>query len=376
MEKSKEKKPNKFHLFKHYLHNEENDISYRGPLSYRHFRIIAWVLMVCMALSILFGVFHKFKSECGYDVAADVLNTFGSLALPLFLIANFSFIMRNHKNIKKILMFYGFAALGMMVVAYGFLFRYYFSIMTRYRSENYELAKDLIELIINKNINKYVFLNVFIDLFLCSLCFTFLTYQPKKYFQGKKIILFRLLVIIPILYELGCVYIKLHTITSESFMIPWYVFPLLTTKPPMLLLAFLVLTIIIAIRKNIYLKKTNSTEEQYEKFLQTNANSLHFSILTIIVLLFTVIIDVIVFAIVTDSISQSMGVEFELISSPVLKSGLGQTLPVIFIFPLIFLFSYSKDYKDNIIDKFIPLCGVGLCLYVVVEAIVQFVATL
>ena len=375
MEESK-KKQNKFHLFKHHLHNEENDIKYRGPLSYRHLRIIAWVCMIFMALSILFSVFYKIKHLEGYDIAQQIFNFLGSLALPLFLIANFSFIMRNKKNLKKVILFYGLAALGMMFVAYAFLFRYYFTVMTRYKPDTFELAKDLLEMIINNNVNKYVFLNVFIDLFLCSLAFTFLTYQPKKYFQGKKVIIFRLFALLPVAYELACIYIKLHIITSDTFFIPWYIFPLLTTKPPMLLLGFLILTILLAIRKHLYIKKNNCGEDQYEKFLQTNANSLHFSFMTVAVLLLVVVLDLIVFSIVTNSIAMKTGYELEEVSKMVVKSGLGETVPVILIFPLIFLFSYSKEYKDNIIDKLIPVGGIGLCVLVVMETIVQFVATL
>ena len=376
MEETQKKQKNKFHIFKHHLHNEENDIKYRGPLSYRHLRIIAWVCMMFMALSIVFTIFAKIKSSDSLSVTSSVFQLIGNLALPLFLIANFSFIMRNRKNIKRLLIFYGCAAGGMMFVAYAFAFRYFFSILTRYDSSNYDLAKVAVEILLNRYINKFVFLNVFIDLLLCTLCFAFLTYYPKKYFQGKKIIIFRLFVLFPIIYELGCVYLKLHIITSEEFMIPWYIFPLLTTKPPMLLLAFLLLTVLVAVRKKIYLKHNNNDEEKYEKFLKTNANSLHFSLMTMATLLVSIIVDIIVFAIVSYHISGTTVYELEETMEYVSKSGLGSTIPVLIIFPLIFLFSYSREYNDKIIDKIVPAAGVALCIYAVVESLVQFIATL
>ena len=375
MEKSEQKKKNKFHLFKHHLHNESNDIKYHGPLSYRHMRIIAWVCMMFMALSIIFSVFAKTKSSDGLKTTSDVFSSIGSLALPLFLIANFSFIMRNRANLKRVILFYTFAALGMMFVAYCFAFRYYFTFFTRYDAENFVLAEALLEGVLNMYVNKFVFLNVFIDLLLCSVSFAFLTYEPKHYFVGKKRIIFRLFVIFPIAYELACVYFKLHIITSDTFSIPWYLFPLLTTKPPMLLLAFLILTIVVAIRKKIYLKKNNYNEEQYERFLKTNANSLHFSLMIIVILLFAVIVDIIVYAIVTGSIANSLGISIDEASNAVARSGLGSTIPVIIIFPLIFLFSYSKEYEDKIIDKIIPMCGVALCIYAVLESFIQLIST-
>jgi len=376
MEQTEKKQKNKFHIFKHHLHNEENDIKYRGPLSYRHLRIIAWVCMMFMALSTVFSVFAKINHSDSLSVTSSVFQTIGQLALPLFLIANFSFIMRHRNNLKKLIVFYGLVALGMMAVAYLFVFRYCFSILTHYNWDNFEFVEDLLSGVLNMYMNKFIFLNVFIDLFLCSLCFAFLTYKPKKYFQGKKIIIFRLFVIFPIIYELGCVYLKLHVLTADEFMIPWYIFPLLTTKPPMLLLGFLILTIIISIRKEVYLKKNNCGEDKYEKFLATNANSLQFSLMTMAVLLFAVIVDIIVFIIVSSHISAVKGYDYDEVASFVGKSGLGQTIPVLLIFPLIFLFSYSKEYTDKMIDKIIPAGGVALCVYAVVESLVQFISTL
>ena len=374
MEEQTKKPKNKFHMFKHHLHNQENDIEFRGPLSYRHLRIIAWVCMMFMALSVVFTAFTKFKDSL--ETPATVFEYIGELALPLFLVANFSYILRNRKNIKKVILFYGLAALGMMFVAYGFLFRYYFTMTLRYNSDNYELFSVLLEVILNANVNKYVFLNVFIDLFLCSASYFFLTYQPKKFFKGKKLILFRLLVLLPIIYEIGCIYVKLHPLTSDTFYIHWYIFPLLTTKPPMLLLGFLILTIIFSFRKRIYLKKNQCGEEQYEKFLKTNANSLHFSIMTIAVLLFAVIVDVIVFVIVTSFMSNASGYELEVTAEHVLKSGLGKTIPVVIIFPILIFFSYSREYEDKIIDKIIPMAGVALCGLAAIESFVQIFASL
>ncbi len=380
MEETQKKKRNKFHLFKHHLHDENNDIEFRGPLSYRHLRIIAWVFMMFMAMSVVFSVFVKFPLfskpddvKNAYRITSDVFSWIGTLALPVFLIANFSVIMRSHKNYKKILMLHGFTALGLMAVAYLIVFRYYFTLSMRFVGLEYVDSKDVIETLLNINPSKFVYLNVFIDLFLCSLTYTFLTYEPKKYFQGKKIVFFRLLVLIPILYELGSIYVKLHALSTPEFMIPWYVFPLLTTKPPLLLLAFFLLVLISALRKKRYLMNGH-TEDEYDRYLKTNANSLSFSIITCIVLFIAIILDIIIASICSVSIATKMGIDVETGVDIVMKSGLGKTITVIFIFPLIILFSYSRDYQDNLIDKIIPLVGIGVCVYSVVETFVQLLA--
>lgn len=375
MENDQKTNKNKFHLTKYYLHDESNDIKYRGPLSYRHLRIAGWVCMVFMALSILFSAFAKLKHSDGLATTSNVFNTIGTIAIPLFLIANFGFILRHHNKLKKILLFHGLTALGMIAVAYLFVFRYAFSMLTHYNPENYSKAELAIDTIINANPSRYVFLNVFIDLFLCSASFAILTYKPKKFFTGKKIILFRLLIIFPIIYEVGCVYLKLHVLTNEEFFIPWYIFPLLTTKPPFFLTAFLILTVIFAIRKHVYLKHGHSSME-YERFLKTNANSLHFSIITAIIFLVVIILDILTCALVTDSISTAIGQEFEDVLPMVSHTGLGMTYSSIILLPVIILFSYSKEYNDKIYDKLIPVAGIGLCVYAVLESFVQLFSTL
>ena len=116
------------------------------------------------------------------------------------------------------------------------------------------------------------------------------------------------------------------------------------------------------------------TEDEYDRYLKTNANSLSFSIITCIVLFIAIILDIIIASICSVSIATKMGIDVEAGVDVVMKSGLGKTITVIFIFPLIILFSYSRDYEDKLIDKIIPLVGIGVCVYSVVETFVQLLA--
>ena len=75
-----------------------------------------------------------------------------------------------------------------------------------------------------------------------------------------------------------------------EFFLPPSIYPFLTTKPPLSFLAFLILGIILFIRKNKYLK-TGKNEEQYHEYLKTNANSLSISIRMAIVFAAVALID-------------------------------------------------------------------------------------
>ena len=376
MEKAQKAKKNRFHLIKWHLHNQDYDIKYRGPLSYRHMRIIGWIFMMCMAMSVVFSAFVRFKhSGGGFKTASDVLSIIGSLALPMFLVANFSIIMRSHKDVKKILLTHGLMALAMLIACYVFVFRFYFTFTTKYDNEAYPFAAGILETLLNSNPSKFVYLNIFIDLLLCSLSYLFLTYEPKKYFKGKKVIIFRLFVLLPVLYEFACIYVKLHVFFNDGFTIPWYIFPLLTTKPPLLLFSFLVLTLIFAIRKRRYLNKGHS-EDEYDEYLKTNANSLQFSILTCIVLVLAIILDTIIASICAGRLAEKRDIPIETAIAVVQTTGLGRCFPVLFILPVIMLFSYSRSSENKLVDIIIPIAGLGFCAYSVIETFVQLWATM
>ena len=131
------------------------------------------------------------------------------------------------------------------------------------------------------------------------------------------------------------------------------------------------IVLIYTIRKRRYLKH-NHTEEDYEKYLQSNRNSLHFAIIAMICLLTVVILDLLVASIgclvAIDQYGVSESEAFALIST----TGLGQCFPCVLVMPFLFFFSYTKEYENKMIDRIIPIAGIGLCIFAFVETLVQF----
>ena len=90
----------------------ENDIKYRGPLSYQHFQIFGWI---CIVLSVVL-IMLKFAMKADQELARDagtivsVLEYITSLSLPFLLIANFSRILNNSEGYKKQIIRNGSAA--------------------------------------------------------------------------------------------------------------------------------------------------------------------------------------------------------------------------------------------------------------------------
>lgn len=358
----------------------ENDIKFRGPFSYRHLRIFAWIFLAMAQIATMLSVAGKIDGEWyeGIRWLASVLSFFGNLTLPLFLLAAFSIILNAKDGYKSIIIMYAAGFVG-VILAYIFVYHHYIlGLLTKIikdRGEVRSSAQVLLQIISGSG---FIAINIFADLLLCTLFTFFINYHPTKYFQGKKIIIFRLFALLPIIYELVSIVLKILAV-SGKITLSFYLYPFLTTKPPAMFLMFLALAVFIKIRERIY-RKRGKTLAEYKKFLKTNANSLHFSVYACIIAIITVIIDVIVLVIVTSVLFNEAGggdaVELLEAFSSALKLGFGESVVLIFAIPFIMLFSYTKTYKDKMVDRVIPLGGVGLLVAVYIEGVFQLICAL
>ena len=76
--------------------NTENDIKFRGPLSYRHLRIFAWVFLAMAQVGAFLSIASKIDPVWGGGIAwiTNLMSFFGDLTLPMFLFAAFAVIDR------------------------------------------------------------------------------------------------------------------------------------------------------------------------------------------------------------------------------------------------------------------------------------------
>lgn len=357
----------------------ENDIRYRGPLSYRHLRIFAWFFLTVAQTGFIFstivGKFDPYwvKANEGW---INILTSLGNLTLPLFLLAAFAVILNAKNGYKKLIISYTVFAL---LFAGGFIlfyYHYFVGTLTSFVNDPKMSENILSTLIYTMSKSGYISVNIFVDLALCSLFMFFINYYPQKYFQGKKRIIFRLFALIPIIYEAVSIYLKVQSILGRMIL-PIAVYPFLTTKPPTMFLFFIVLALFIKKRERMFCRK-GKTHAEYGEFLKTNANSLHFSIFTTIAIIITVLIDIFLLYVIA-SIMASVGVNSEEEAGVFLLSyisllyglGIGKSVVMIFTIPFVLLFSYTRTYKNASIDRAIPLFGVGLLFFVYFEGFFQ-----
>lgn len=350
----------------------ENDIKYQGKLSYRYVRLIGWFFQICFVSGAIMATsFFESRLGKGGLVVSYIFSYLGDLAVPSFLIANFALILTStqatfKKMYKKYFIFLGI----IFLLLYGFLYRYLFKIASVPASSAAEASRTISK-VMATNPKLGFALNMFIDLLLCLSVWFFITYKPKKVFVGKKRIIFRLFVIFPILYELACVIIKLLPISFKDFVLPFYLYPLITSKPPFMFIAFVFIAFSLKLREKRYEKKCGSLEK-YDEFLKTNANSLAFSISTSIVFLVVGILDIVCLIVMTKIYGQFYP-ESSYASILILltKSGVGLSSSLILFIPIVMLFSYTKRHKPGVFDIIMPIAGIVLVALSVFETIID-----
>ena len=370
-----------------HLISKENDIKFRGPLSYRHMRIIGWITMVCAQIAIILAAAGKYWANssnphnfAALSVSESVFSMIGSLAVPLFLLANFALILSSRNDIKRLVILHTGFAIGFYLIFLLIYERYLVGIFTKFFED---MGRPLLDTTLRVFMSKFLSLNVFVDLLMCSLTYFFATYKPQKIFTGKRIYIFRALIILPIAYEVTCLLLKGFSMAEELFLIPMEVLPLLTTKPPLTFFAFVIVILFMKFRETIFLKRTNGDEEKYEEFLQTNRNSLHFSVFISIIFTIVVVIDIILFFIffignIFDYIDYYGGdaaTAIDVLYNNLSYWGIGKTIPLILSIPFIMLFSYTRKYakKTKMLDTIIPLAGVLLILITYIEGFYEVI---
>ena len=273
----------------------ENDIRYRGPLSPQHFKMFGWLCLVAAQVAVLIKTGGRFDARFAADTASlqQALDFIADLALPFLLIANFAQILNAEDGYKKQLIVNGAASAGICALYYLVFYRYIVGNVAAVLEQPSEALPTVQEVM--GLITPYGFLafNLFVDLFLCTLTMVFLNYNPRRVFTGKLRILFRLLALLPIAYEVGCMLLKINA-AKGLVQVPAWAFPLLTVKPPMTFVLFVALALFVKTRQ-LRFRRHGKTHEEYQAFLKTRRNSLNFSVFLAIML---VIVSVLDFAVV------------------------------------------------------------------------------
>ena len=374
-----------------YEYTAENDIKYRGPLSYRMLKIVGWI---ALAFSQYLLQAKLQNSVLKIDEPIAFGNTINGiivdLALPLLLFGNFALLLNGQNKFRTHFLINGGASLAFIIVYFIVYQRYaigFASVFTDTRAGAITSVDKLFYLLnaTYENFYGFVAFNIFIDMFLCTLGWFFIVYTPKKWFKGKKIYIFRSFVLIPLTYEIVCIVLKIRIASFPTELLPVASFPFLTTKPPLVFILFMALGIYIKIRERKFLK-TGKTKEDYQAFLKTNKNSLDIMLFAIVVMLVIIVIDEFLLKdlIVPRIVASNRGIipeeyisAYEFLIAPAVSAcGIGDMKNMLFFTPLLLLFSYTRTHKHTIIDAGITVLGIAGIALIYLDGIMGIIKNL
>ena len=270
----------------------ENDIRYLGPLTYQHFKLLGWLCIVISQVVVVVRIGGRLDPGYAAD-SASLLKALGyivDLALPFLLIANFAQILDADNGYGKQLLINGAAAVGVFALTCLVFYRYIVGDLASLLEDPSD-ALPVVTAALGL-VAPYGFLsfNLFVDLFLCTLTMVFLNYTPRRVFTGRARICFRLLALLPIGYEVGCMVLKARAARGLVQIPPWG-FPLLTAKPPMTFVLFVALALFVKTRE-LRFRRHGKTHEEFRAFLKTRRNSLNFSVFLAIMLVVVSLLDI------------------------------------------------------------------------------------
>ncbi len=365
------------------LHEQgaHNDIKYSGPLSFQSFQILGWSCIVVTVIMSLMKIAMKLNpaDTQRFSTVSEIISYIAELSLPFLLMANFARILNNTDGYKKQLIRNGGAMAAIFLGFMIFFNRYVVGTVGLLLQDPKEANSLVMTSFYGVNTRGFFAFNIFVDLFLCTLVMYFMNARPTKIFTGKKIYIFRAFTLLPIAYEVVCILLKGRS-AAGSILIPSWLFPLLTVKPPMTFLVFVLLAIHIKTRELRYCRH-GKTHEEYQGFLKTNRNAWHFSVYAAIVLFIAGVIDLILALFLlagqagsAEALDEIMASEKALKNTIAMSIGFGKSSCLIFFAPIILLFNYTKIPKSKIVGMLIPVGGIVLIALIGIQGIYQLVS--
>ena len=344
--------------------NDPKDIAYRGPLSYRYLRVIAWLAIAVSQIVLINNIFEKIGGGSFLNTGVTALfSAISTLSIPLFLIAAFSLILNRNKSYKRILITYSFIYLA---IGFGVLILFERYIITTINA--FIEDKMLISTVLGAVMGGLAEFNIFSDLFALSLVHFFINYTPSRHFQGNKIKLFRALVILPLVFIIISVSLKVLN-NLDVIILPLQIHPFLTTKSFMVHILFIIISLWMKNREKAFIR-LGGTHEQYEAYLKTNRNSLAFSLQVCFLFFIFSLID---FFATGSFFVVSVIAKSDKVIDAGRAIGLGQCTGLFIAIPFILLFSYTRKHKNGIIDMFIPALAIILIAFIYLESVRAFI---
>lgn len=167
----------------------DEDILYRGPLSFRTMRTLAFLCLFIMNFTIIIPFVNKLQPLPEWtDKFNDVCELFGALSVPLMLLSTFCRALSGQKSPVRVLRFYTLNAILIIGIT-TFVFEHYLVglVQTAQGVTDKAVARAYVSSVLanaSKDIPQF---NVFMDMMLVTSFYYFLIYTPKEWIKKKQI---------------------------------------------------------------------------------------------------------------------------------------------------------------------------------------------
>lgn len=172
----------------------------------------------------------------------------------------------------------------------------------------------------------------------------------------------------PAAYEIASIVLKIMA-AGGYIRLPIGSWPFLTAKPPMTFLVFILLAFYIKRRERLFIRH-GRTHEDFLQHMQTNYNSLRFSLFTAQTFVLTAVLDLLAVFVLPMAVILIGGEDMQRYSdlmNVMINSSFGGSIELLPMVPFVLLFSYTRTYKNRLYDAMLPLFGIGLILCVYIE---------
>lgn len=375
-------------------YTDGTDIGYRRPITYRGLRFIALIAMTLSQYAVIIHLVDKAASFMLGSAATNipdavytVVSLLGQITFPLLLIASFATVFSRTDGLKKVLI------MNLVLAGITFIFCAFFleSLLVEYieavpvtvleatdtdsiikilqehpeifQTFGLDMSNDTISSLVQGSvafagqldvagllkellpalapalakyvIANYVNFNVFWDLFLCTLFYFFITYQPKR-MKAKGLLLFRMCAVLPVIYVIGAIFLDGLNKKGMVELPVWAVALLPNRRIACYALFFLI--VLFLKYKEAEIKDMGGSREDFLESLNTRRSSLQFSVFACI------------------SILVVCGIDFLLKNFQILSFwGFGKFYNMFMAIPFVMLFSFNKMPKRKWPDVFVPI---------------------
>ncbi len=310
----------------------------KPKLGYTAVKYIGLLFMTISQIAGFFAVRHILANPVSDGDSLleflNVIKNFGVLTMPLLLVAMTSSIINKDEKIGRVVV-KNLVCTVLFYIAEVLVFLFYIvptvnQLIKDFAMMEFDSAQILVDML-----GEFSNVNIFIDLFLCSLIYMFFVYKPKR--DKIPLALWRLFTLLPVAFIVASFAVN-GLVKQGALSVNFYVGALLPHKKIVTYVFFFVTLIFVKYKPQLYSAAKNHRYANYDDYISSNSAAYHHNAFLIFLILILSLID--------------FGISY----IPNIASwGIGNSYFLFAAVPFLLFFDYRREPKRKIAVKLVPL---------------------